>query len=76
MMQSDIQAFYENKSIFITGCTGFLGKVLLEKLLRSCPGIESIYVLMRSKKGKDIESRVEEVCSGDVSFFRSAVKTI
>jgi hypothetical protein len=32
--QSPMQAFYRDKVVFITGGTGFIGKVLLEKLLR------------------------------------------
>lgn len=35
--------------------------MLLHKLLVSCPGIENIYLLVRSKKGKDVHSRVEEI---------------
>ena len=31
-----IKEFYKNKTIMITGCTGFIGKVILEKLLRVC----------------------------------------
>lgn len=38
-----------------------MGKVLIEKLLRTCPGIENIYLLIRKKKGKDIHSRIEEL---------------
>lgn len=55
-----IKSFYENGHIFITGGTGFLGKVLIEKLLRSCPGIEHIYVLMRAKKTQDVGARFVE----------------
>jgi fatty acyl-CoA reductase len=40
---------------------GFLGKVIVEKLLRSCPGIDKIYLLARSKKDKSIDDRLEEV---------------
>lgn len=64
---SDIQKFYTGKCVLITGCTGFLGKVLLEKLLRSCSGIENIYVLIRKKKGKDVNNRIEELCNQPVS---------
>ncbi|XP_073948972.1 putative fatty acyl-CoA reductase CG5065 [Choristoneura fumiferana] len=39
--------FYSGKSVFITGGTGFLGKVLIEKLLYSCKDIDKIYVLVR-----------------------------
>lgn len=37
---SAIEGFFRKKSIFITGATGFLGKQLVEKLVRSCPGRE------------------------------------
>ncbi|KAG7201488.1 hypothetical protein KM043_004247 [Ampulex compressa] len=56
-----IQKFYYGQSVFITGGTGFLGKLLIEKLLRGCPGIGSIYLLVRPKKGKDVHQRTEEL---------------
>uniref|UniRef100_A0A182NNF0 Fatty acyl-CoA reductase n=1 Tax=Anopheles dirus TaxID=7168 RepID=A0A182NNF0_9DIPT len=56
-----VTEFYANTDVFITGGTGFLGKVLIEKLLRSCPDIGRIFVLMRSKRGKSIETRVAEL---------------
>ncbi|XP_058121417.1 putative fatty acyl-CoA reductase CG5065 [Anopheles ziemanni] len=55
--------FYTNSDVFITGGTGFVGKVLIEKLLRSCPDIGRIFVLMRGKRGKSIEARVDELVS-------------
>lgn len=59
--------FYANKDVFLTGGTGFLGKVLIEKLLRSCPDIGRIFVLMRNKRGKSIETRVTELAACPVS---------
>lgn len=56
-----IPEFYSNSSVFITGVTGFLGKSILEKLLRSCPQIEKIFVLVRSKKGHNPFERVESL---------------
>lgn len=38
-----------------------MGKVLIDKLIRSCPGIENIYLLIRKKKGKDIHTRIDEL---------------
>ncbi|XP_069691438.1 fatty acyl-CoA reductase wat-like isoform X4 [Periplaneta americana] len=58
---SMIQEFYRAANIFITGGTGFMGKVLLEKLLRSCSNINNIYLLIRSKKDKDVETRLKEL---------------
>ena len=55
---SSIPEFYNGKSVFITGSTGFLGKVIVEKLLRSCEGIENVYLLVRPKKGKQASDRL------------------
>ncbi|XP_061722420.1 putative fatty acyl-CoA reductase CG5065 [Cydia pomonella] len=65
-MAPSVAGYYANKSIFITGATGFLGKVLVEKLLRCCPELEAIYLLMRAKKGQSCEQRLEGFlkCSG------------
>ncbi|XP_023236666.1 putative fatty acyl-CoA reductase CG5065 [Centruroides sculpturatus] len=58
---SIVSEFYNDKCIFITGATGFMGKVMLEKLLRSCEGIKNIYVLMRQKRGKSPQDRIEDL---------------
>ncbi|XP_017769179.1 PREDICTED: putative fatty acyl-CoA reductase CG5065 [Nicrophorus vespilloides] len=51
---------YKGKHIFITGGTGFMGKVLIEKLLRSCPQISAIYLLVRAKRGKEPKQRLQD----------------
>ena len=56
-----IPEFYAGQEIFVTGGSGFMGKVLIEKLLRSCPDIKTIYVLLRPKKGKSIEERLKVI---------------
>jgi hypothetical protein len=58
---SDIPGFFKGRCVFITGGTGFMGKVLVEKLLRSCPDIATIYLLMRPKRGNDVRIRQEEL---------------
>ncbi|KAJ8916621.1 hypothetical protein NQ315_000266 [Exocentrus adspersus] len=56
--------FYTGKTVFITGGTGFMGKVLLEKLLRACPGVSRIYLLIRPKKGQQAQERLQQLlCS-------------
>lgn len=50
---------YAEQSVLITGATGFLGKVLVEKLLRDCPNVKKIYILLRAKKGDSLEKRFE-----------------
>ncbi|CAB3363817.1 Hypothetical predicted protein [Cloeon dipterum] len=64
--KSPMQQFYADKSIFLTGGTGFMGKVISEKLLRTCPDIRTIYLLIRPKKGKEISARFEEIFSDPV----------
>ncbi|XP_028141885.1 putative fatty acyl-CoA reductase CG5065 [Diabrotica virgifera virgifera] len=56
-----IADYYKNKTLFITGGTGFVGKVLVEKLLRSCSDLKRMYLLIRSKKGKRPEERIKDL---------------
>lgn len=63
---SPVQDFFRGKNIFITGATGFLGMALIEKLLRACPDIGTIYVLIRPKKGKEVSARLEELSKNPV----------
>ena len=34
------------------GATGFVGSVVLEQLLRICPTVKRVYVLIRDKRGQ------------------------
>lgn len=38
-----------------------MGKALIEKLLRSCPGINKIFVLIRPKKGANASERLDKL---------------
>lgn len=69
-----IANFYTDQEIFITGGSGFMGKVLIEKLLRSCPDLKKIYVLLRPKKGKSIEQRLQGIV--DLPLFQPLRKFI
>ncbi|XP_013143046.1 PREDICTED: fatty acyl-CoA reductase 1-like [Papilio polytes] len=46
---SAIQRFYDGRVVFITGGSGFMGKLLIEKLFRTCE-IKKMYVMIRPKK--------------------------
>lgn len=59
MQTTSISNFYAGSTILVTGGTGYLGKVLVEKLLRSCSDIQIIYILLRSKAGVSCDDRLE-----------------
>uniref|UniRef100_A0A672ZYI9 Fatty acyl-CoA reductase n=1 Tax=Sphaeramia orbicularis TaxID=375764 RepID=A0A672ZYI9_9TELE len=59
----NIPEYYAGKNVLITGATGFMGKVLLEKLLRSCPGVKDVYVMVRSKAGQSPQARIVDMIS-------------
>lgn len=63
----EVKSYYTNKSILITGCTGYLAKIVLEKIVRSCSDFRKIYVLMRVKQGVTLEARLQnEVLSSHI----------
>ncbi|KAH8243954.1 hypothetical protein KR032_011757, partial [Drosophila birchii] len=56
-MGSGIQEFFKDKTVFLTGGSGFLGKVVIEKLLRTTE-VKRIYSLIRPKRGVSIGERI------------------
>jgi len=63
---SSVAEFYDGRSVLITGASGFIGKQLLEKLLRSCPDIRTIYVLLRSSKDTPAADRIKDILKSTV----------
>ncbi|EDW28071.1 GL27182 [Drosophila persimilis] len=70
-METEVQRFYRDKTIFVTGGTGFLGKVIIEKILRATDP-KKIYFLVRSKKNEDVRTRVTQWLSQPI--FESLLK--
>jgi FlaA1/EpsC-like NDP-sugar epimerase len=48
-----ISNFYEGKTILITGSTGPVGKVVLEKVLRSFSRVKTVYISIIGSKGDE-----------------------
>lgn len=68
-MADGIRNFYKDKTVFITGASGFMGKVLLEKLLYSCSDLKEIFILMRPKREKTGAERVLDFANIPVFSF-------
>ena len=66
-----IRQYCAGKSAFITGATGFIGKVIVEKLLRACPEIKFLYILIRPKKGFECQERIDKIIKLPVSNFEN-----
>ncbi|KAI8433178.1 hypothetical protein MSG28_015270 [Choristoneura fumiferana] len=61
-----IPQFYAGRSVLITGATGFVGKVLVERLLFTCPDIGRLVLLLRAKKGTAPQQRLKELKESQV----------
>jgi alcohol-forming fatty acyl-CoA reductase len=64
---SPIRDFYKDKVVFLTGGFGFIGKLLIEKLLKC--DVKRIYVMARPKKGKCVTERLESLKNEPVSKY-------
>ncbi|KAG6397238.1 hypothetical protein SASPL_143404 [Salvia splendens] len=54
-----IVKFLRGKTFLITGATGFLGKVLIEKMLRTAPDVRKIFVVIKAKNQEAVEERLK-----------------
>ncbi len=54
-----IRDYFAGRTILITGCTGYLGKSLLEKILRDLPEIGRVNVAIRASSRRSAQDRLE-----------------
>lgn len=54
-----IQQYFNGKTIFMTGASGFVGRFLIYKLLKDV-NINKVILCLRGKRGKSVEDRFRE----------------
>ncbi|OMO89126.1 Male sterility, NAD-binding protein [Corchorus olitorius] len=63
----NVAKFLQGKTIFVTGGTGFLAKIFVEKVLRLQPNVNKIYLLLRAPDAKSATKRLHsEVISTEL----------
>ncbi|PRQ34446.1 putative alcohol-forming fatty acyl-CoA reductase [Rosa chinensis] len=68
MELESIVAYLSNKTILITGATGFLGMVLVEKILRVQPDVKRLYLLVRATDAESAAYRMKNEILGKELF--------
>ncbi|WZZ31243.1 hypothetical protein YC2023_014644 [Brassica napus] len=74
-MEPNRAQFLENRTLLVTGASGFLAKVFVERILRLQPNVKRLYLLVRASDKKSAEQRLHsEVFEKDL--FRVLRKNI
>lgn len=63
-----IRNYYAGTTVLVTGGSGFLGKAIIEKLLRTCKDVKMVYVMLRNKKGVSSKDRLDKLINSEVKF--------
>ncbi|CAB4313729.1 unnamed protein product [Prunus armeniaca] len=63
-----ILGYLQNKTILVTGATGFLGMVFVEKILRVQPDVKRLYLMLRASDTKSATDRMHDQIIGKELF--------
>ncbi|AES67032.2 putative oxidoreductase [Medicago truncatula] len=68
MELGSILHFLEGRTILVTGATGFLAKIFVEKILRVQPNVKKLYLLLRAKDSESAAQRFRNEIIGKDLF--------
>jgi len=68
MDAAKVAGCFKDRTILVTGSTGFLGKLLVEKILRVQPGVKRLYLLVRAPDDAAAHKRVLQEIVGKELF--------
>ncbi|OAY38187.1 alcohol-forming fatty acyl-CoA reductase [Manihot esculenta] len=68
MEMENIVGFLENKTILVTGATGYLAKIFVEKILRVQPKVKKLYLLLRASDANSALDRLNKEVIGKELF--------
>ena len=74
--ESEIRKFYAGKTVLVTGATGTLGKLVVEKLLKECSDLKKIFVLCRAKDDLSLNERRDTFLQSIVSKNINSLKDL
>lgn len=64
-----IRGAFRGSSVLLTGVTGYVGSLVLEQLLRVCPDVGNVYVLVRAKKSLSARDRLDRLLKSGAQAF-------
>lgn len=72
MKPDSLRELISDSTIFITGATGFVGGLLLERIINAALPPKKVYILIRKRKGTNPQERLKEIFSSPVSNLPAA----
>ena len=66
--QISVQEAFAGRTVLLTGVTGFVGSLVLEHLLRTCPNVRKVFVIVRHKHGTAGPNRVQQMLHANPLF--------
>lgn len=60
---------FAGRTVLLTGVTGFVGSLVLEQLLRTCPDVHKVFVIARQKHGISGPDRVQRMLHSHPLFY-------